>query len=129
MKYKDELIESYWKRVDERIRTILSFVDLFTQAKFGKEITVTELMRLRIHQIVIYKRLPKYKDVHESEIPHSVHEYGRGADFRTTNFEEEEIAEILELLNKIPYGKGKYLTAIRHDIGTGDHIHLQVRYR
>lgn len=129
MKFKDKTIEGYWKRIDDRIRTILLFVDMFTQAKFRKEIMVTDLMRLRIHQIIIYKRLEKYKDIPESEIPHSVHEYGRGADFRVTNFTEEEITDIMELINKIPYGDKRYMTALRHDIGTGDHIHVQVRYR
>jgi hypothetical protein len=129
MKFKDKLIKEYWKRVDERIRIILSYIDLYTQLKFKKEVVITELIRLRTIQISIYKNLSEYKNVSESNIPHSVHEYGRGADFRTSNFEEEEIEDIMETLNKLPYGDDKHKTALRHNIGTGDHIHVQVKNR
>lgn len=128
MIFKNDEITGYWKRVDWRIRVILSFLDLFCKQKYGREITVTELIRLRPQQIMIYQDTPKYKGKPHTEIPHSVHEYGRGADVRTHGFTKEQINEMLELLNKLPYGDSTHDTAIYHDIGTGEHIHIQVRY-
>lgn len=122
MKFKNVWLEQQFKQVDRRIRVLLSFVDLFTVQKYGKEIIVTDLIRTQSQQDTIYKDNHDYQKKPWS----SVHQYGRGADIRTSNLEYPQKMELVELLNKLPYGDGKHKTALFHDIGTGEHIHIQV---
>ncbi|MCP4988371.1 MAG: hypothetical protein GY928_20665 [Colwellia sp.] len=119
MQFKNVGLKQQFKQIDSRLRVMLSFLDLFTTKKYNDEIVITELIRTQQQQELIYGVGTKKK---------SVHLYGRGADVRVSNFKDSQITEILDLLNKIPYGKGSYKTAIRHDVDFGDHIHVQVKY-
>lgn len=129
MKFKNDLIKQDWSKIDERLRTLICFGDLYSMTNWSKELIVTDLIRPRVRQIALYKKLPEYKNLPVEKIPHSVHEYGRGADLRTKHLEYWQKFKLVEIFNLIPYGKGHYQTAIFHDIGSGEHIHLQVKYK
>lgn len=116
------------KELDPDLKILLLYADLYTRKNFNKECVITEILRTRQEQVNLYKNKPKYIGKLEDEIPHSVHEYGRGGDLRTSHLEYFQKIELLEALNSIPYGKGRFQTAIYHDIGTGEHIHVQVKY-
>lgn len=120
MQFKNVWIKGQLPKVDERIRTILNFLDFYMQARHGLELCVTELIRTQEEQYHIYgANYPKK----------SVHQYGRGADVRCYNWTQAAIDDALFLLNSIPYGKGTYKTAIYHQVGdNGIHIHIQVKY-
>ena len=126
MRFKSVWIKEELNKVDERIRTILNFLDLYMMARYKREILVTCLMRTQIEQDNIYKDDSKYK----INPWFSVHQYGRGADIRCYDWSQKEIDDALFLLNSIPYGKGNYLTALHHKSKDGAiHIHIQVKYR
>jgi hypothetical protein len=127
MKFKNVWVEKEIPQITDDLLTLLKASDLFCRKKWNKEVLITEIMRTREQQENIYKDTPKYKGKPLSEIPNSVHMYGRGADIRTHHLEMNQINELVNFLNLFPYGKGNLLTALYHDIGTGAHIHIQVR--
>ncbi len=125
MKFKNIWIEKQLPKIDERLKAMLFFLDYYVTQRYNKEIMITELIRTQAEQDIIYKDDPKYKKGPKWA---SVHQYGRGADLRVSEFTLDEIKDILDLLNKIPYGDGRHKTALIHNVGFGDHIHIQVRY-
>jgi hypothetical protein len=124
MKFKDVLIQSEWPKINHDLRAIVSFVDLYVKRNYDIDIVVTCLMRSQAQQDFIYKDDPNYK----TKPWHSVHQYGRGADIRTSNLDDIIIDEIMDLLLLLPYGDGKHKTALLHEVGdNGKHIHIQVK--
>ena len=58
-----------------------------------------------------------------------VHGYWRAVDIRVHNFREGEADELTSWINKVfRYNAGTKPTALHHDSGKGDHIHLQVTH-
>lgn len=126
MKFKYVKLENeLYLKICTRLATILYYLDLYTRMKFNKEIIITDLMRTQKEQDKIYKNNKQY----EKKPWKSVHQFGRGADVRVSNFSKGEIEDILGMLNQLPYGDGKHKTALLHDIGNGKHIHIQVIYK
>lgn len=110
MKFKHEdRISEFWS-LDAKLQLILCDLNYFSVNEFGKEIIITELLRK-----------PRNNN--------DVHAYGRGADVRSWIYTPEEKTEITEYLNrKYPYGDGVHPTCLFHDIGKGEHFHIQTRY-
>jgi hypothetical protein len=120
MQFKTSWIKEQWPKVDHRIRIILSFVDFYVKMKYGFEIVVTCLLRTQQEQYAIYG--PDYKKK-------SVHQYGRGGDFRCKDWPQHAIDDVKALLEKIPDGKGNYKTVLVHKAKNGEiHFHVQVKY-
>lgn len=95
---------------------------LYCEVEFKKDITVTEIFRTQEEQDSYYKDHESYKEKPWK----SVHQYWRGADVRSKNFEHEEIQKITNWLNMVHYST-KHNTCVYHDIGLGEHWHIQVR--
>lgn len=58
----------------------------------------------------------------------SVHQYWRGVDISLNGIKPEGARSTVNAINlSYPYGKGKIQTALIHDIGMGNHLHLQCR--
>lgn len=124
MKYKYYWLKEQLNKVDNRIKIILLFLEFFVKSRYGRDLLITDLIRTQIQQDYIYRDNLRYK----RRPWFSVHQYGRGADIRCFDWEPAEVDEVLDLLNSIPYGKGKYQTAVHHRIeGGGIHIHIQVK--
>ena len=86
---------------------------------------VTNLWRSNAEQIRIYRNNAKFV----KKPWRSVHELWRGCDVSIKNLTSEEIKAIVEAINEIyQYDKDRPTkkTAIHHDVGAGDHIHIQV---
>ena len=116
-------VEGY--KVQPGLLKLLFFLEGYCQYHFGKSIVVTELLRDGAAQDRLYKRLPEY-----AKKPwKSVHQFGCGADIRTSNFTQSEIDEIADIINRwFDYDQeGSHPSAIAHDIGRGKHLHLQVK--
>jgi hypothetical protein len=124
MKFKNVLVESQFSLIDKRLKIILLFLDYYVFERYQKELTITDLMRSQEEQDAIYAMDENYK----IKPWKSVHQVGRGADVRTFDLPKNIIDDILTLLNTLPYDD-KRKTAIHHDIGTGAHIHIQVKAR
>ena len=124
MKFKtDRQREEYESdKLDPKMRMLLQMIDFYSVLKTGLEITVTEIYRTQEEQDAIYARSEKY----QAKPWLSVHQIWKGADIRVTDYRGEDVANILGVLESIPYRTRGKQTAIRHDVGKGDHIHIQV---
>lgn len=88
--------------------------------KYEYNPTITSLFRDQDEQDDIYKDNPDYQ-----KTPwYSVHQFGRGLDFRSIDMSKEMHEETLTFFKQIVYSGGKE-TLIRHSV-KGDHFHLQV---
>lgn len=123
---KSERIYSELLKVDPRIRAILLDAAWFLGER-GYSLVVTCLLRTREEQQEIFSRA---MELGRKEPERSPHEFGRAADIRTQGIPGEVIAELVAYLNrKYPYDTPKMKCAIRHDVGGGDHVHVQVGWR
>ena len=59
----------------------------------------------------------------------SVHQFWRGVDLRNNDMKPGMADDLAEVLNKIPYDESRpeKKSCIVHDVGRGDHIHIQVK--
>lgn len=91
----------------------------------GKTMRVTCLIRTPARQAEIHARA---MELGHKEPVRSPHEDGRAADISIRGLGEKNIAELVAYINRrFPYqGNSRYKTALRHDVGQGDHIHFQV---
>ncbi|MCB0221675.1 MAG: hypothetical protein KDH09_18405 [Chrysiogenetes bacterium] len=123
---KDERIVSELPKVDPRVRAILLDAACFLAAR-GFSLLVTCLLRTRDEQRAIFERAVQ---LGLKEPERSPHEFGRAADIRTMGIPDEVIAELVAYINlKYPYDTPKIQCAIRHNVGGGDHLHIQVGWR
>lgn len=113
-------------KVHPRLKKIMTMLSIFCEVEFAKDIVVTELLRTQAEQDRYYGKNPAYI----KKPWNSVHQFGRGCDIRTINhFTPTEIKKIVAFLNIITYRKkSKVKTATYHNIGLGNHIHIQVSY-
>lgn len=109
IRFKEDTGYEHFQELNPKLREIVLDLASFCSFHFNKDIIVTSLFRL--------------------EDKKSVHAYGRGADIRSLDFSAEEIAQIDTYLNTTyiydPKRPNK-LTCLYHNVGQGDHLHLQV---
>lgn len=123
---KSERIYSELPKVDPRVRAVLLDAAWFLGER-GCVLVVTCLLRTREEQRKIFDRAMQ---LGRKEPERSPHEFGRAADIRTQGISDEVIAGLVEYLNrKYPYDTPKMKCAIRHDVGGGDHVHVQMGWR
>ncbi len=130
--FKEERLLKELPKVDPRVRAILLDAAQFLLAR-GYALIVTCLLRTRQEQECIFALAQK---LGRKEPERSPHEFGRAADIRTQEIPDEVIVELVEYLNrKYPYdaltgsAQATRKCAIRHDVGSGDHVHVQVGWR
>ncbi len=124
--FKEERLAEELPRVDPRVRAILLDAAQFLLAR-GYALVVTCLLRTRKEQERIFALAQK---LGRKEPERSPHEFGRAADIRTQEIPDEVIVELVDYLNrKYPYDNPNMKCAIRHDVGSGDHVHVQVGWR
>ena len=88
---------------------------------FGKQVVVTDILRLKIEQEALCRKLKiAYYD--------TVHSFWRGTDLRSLIYTAEEIGVMKDMINRqFVYGRGKQV-AVYHDVGAGAHFHLQAPF-
>jgi hypothetical protein len=119
IQYQTERIKTEFDFIDNRLRIILYALSSFVYHKFGKSIILTDLLRTSLEQLAIYPDKPNQV---------SVHQEGRGADVSVKWFTDEECSDILKFLNTAFEYNNLYKTALIHDVGQGNHLHIQVNY-
>jgi len=94
----------------------------FCKAEFNKDITITMIYRTDAEQDEIYKNDEKYKQKKFK----SPHQFFHAVDLRSSTFDTSEIEKLVNYLNLI-YNKTNYYnwTAKCHDVGVGEHFHIQ----
>mgnify|MGYP001604808787 CR=1 FL=1 len=137
MKFDPETIASQLSRIDPRLRAILYEVDRYLSTE-GSQLTVTHLERSQFQQNAFYQDridngffvvidgMKYYSEDHQ--VPTiSVHQTVpcRGADVRSRDLPPPLREFIVSYVNKWwPY-PGHH-AALKHNVGLGDHIHIQV---
>ena len=112
---RDEFID---EPLDPRLRAILFAQAWRISTRHGFLYELTDIIRTREEQLVIYPDDPGKR---------SVHELHRGADGVVREFSDDDYRYMVEWTNKyFPYKKPEYKTCKFHDVGMGPHLHNQV---
>lgn len=122
MKFKTARQRQEWNGGDltPRLRSLVLFTESLLK-QHGIELTITCFMRTEKEQAWLYRRRKRK--------PRSVHEFGRGADVRTRDWPEGLAIEIRDKVNetfRYDASRPALKSAIWHDVGAGEHLHLQV---
>lgn len=122
--FKTVALDTDLAKIDSRIKALI-FEAAAYLARRNMSLTITCLLRDRAVQDAIYK---KAVTIGAKEPARSPHEDGRAVDISIRGLSEEVISGLVGHLNgTFPYeGNPRFKTAIRHDVGQGDHIHIQV---
>ncbi len=125
--FKDKKTAEEFPKVDLRIKGILADTAFFLGTR-GYPCLVTCLWRAPERQVEIRKKAEK---LGQKEPVKSPHEFWRAADLSIKGIPHEIVSELISYLNeKYPYDEGsRYKTALRHDVGFGDHVHIQVPWQ
>jgi len=137
------ILRDQLKQADLRLRFIAYSMAAFCAEEFGKDLIVTEIVRTRAMQRSYYPDQPNKR---------SVHEFGRGIDFGVRAYGAQELdphpisgqgephpgfrdTEINRLdawysaVVRYDDERPEYDSIVHHNIGLGDHIHVQVSWR
>ncbi len=139
------IVQDQFRRMDDRLQFIAFSIMGFTEHTFGKDLVITEIFRTPEQQRSYYRQ-PK-----TGPYKRSVHEFGRGIDFGIRPYRPDD-------LDPWPYNTStgcpalekaetdtidRWFSAIvsydderpekdsliHHNVGLGDHLHLQVSWR
>jgi hypothetical protein len=105
MLFDNHHLEPQFELIQPNLRAVLLELDWFTWRKFNKEITITSLLR-----------------------DDGIHACARGGDVRSYTFTPSEQNAILVHVNgNYVYdpNRPEYNVIILHDVGQGEHFHLQ----
>lgn len=122
--YKHDNIKHEFEddNLDFRVKIIVYALAGFAYYNFGKSLTITEIFRTQEMQDAYYKDDPIY-----NQKPFfSVHQLWRAVDVSVKYFTDSELEAIKGFLEHIEYGKIGLKTGLIHNIGMGEHIHIQV---
>ena len=139
------ILQDQFRLMDARLQFIAFAVMGFAWDMFGKDVVITEIFRTADQQRAYYKQ-PK-----TGPYRRSVHEFGRGIDFGIRSY---RLGELCPWPNEKQTGcpaftkeetdtidawfsavvsyddeRPQFDSLIHHDIGLGDHLHLQVSWR
>lgn len=108
------------------LKTLLLDLANYTVSNFGKGIVITMITRLQEEQDEIYAGTERNGRKYDENPWKSPHQFWHSADLRSSTFSGEEIEQIEDYLNA-KYNMDNYydFTAKCHDVGLGDHFHLQ----
>lgn len=112
--FKYKKLQNEWKKLLFKNPKLVYIVLLLCKIT-GGQLTITNIFRTNKQQRKLYPGQPFLR---------SVHEYWRGVDVRIRKDSNKGV----DFINAaIPYGKPGLKTALIHDIGHGNHVHLQVK--
>lgn len=122
--FKTGKLDADLPKVDSRIKALI-FETAAYLSRLNLTLTITCLLRDRAVQDAIYRNAVT---IGAKEPARSPHEDGRAVDISIRGLSDEVIISLIDHLNQtFPYeGNPKFKTALRHDVGQGDHVHIQV---
>lgn len=102
---------------------LINDLTLYIKNNLKKSLVITMIYRTDEEQDSIYKDDPKYK-IKKFKSPH---QFNHAVDLRSKDFTKDEIKQIEDYLNN-KYNNNNYYkwTARNHNIGLGDHFHVQL---
>ena len=98
----------------------------WVEKRFGDDLTITMIYRTVSEQASIYQGKIRRGKTFEEKPWKSPHQFWHGVDIRSRDFTPEQIKEIENHLNTC-YNQTNYykFTAKCHNVGKGDHFHIQ----
>lgn len=121
---KERLVQEIYdlKKENKPLFDLLTDLRDWVNKKFDQHITITHIYRLQVEQDKFYKDNERYKRRKFK----SPHQFWHAIDIRSRDFTEDEIRSIENYLNT-KYNKKNFYswTARDHNIGLGDHFHIQ----
>lgn len=104
-----------------KLSNIVLCADIFARLNFGKEITLTHVLRTMEEHVALYSQTPP--DKRPATSPHMRHE---AVDLRSRDFTAEEIRRLVDFLNMFTVYGGQRRCAMHHAIaGNVNHFHIQ----
>jgi len=106
---------------------LLTDLAKFCKDSYNKDVVLTMILRTKEEQDNIYKGTKNSKGVKYDDKPwKSPHQFSHALDIRSKTYTKNEIKAIEEYLNDKYNSKNFYKwTALCHDVGQGDHFHIQ----
>lgn len=118
------LIEEIWelKKMNRPLLNVLFDIRDYCRDNFGKDVVITMIYRTDDEQDMIYRDNERY----QKKKFKSPHQFYTAFDLRSKTFTLNEIEELVNYLNQ-KYNNSNYFkfTAMCHNIGFGDHFHVQ----
>lgn len=123
--FKTERCRREFKDLEKNNKNLFDLItdlSFFTKKLFNKPIVITMIGRTQAEQDDIYKNDSKYKQKKFK----SPHQFEHAVDIRSRSFDKLEISKIEDYLND-KYNSSNYYkwTARNHNVGLGDHFHIQ----
>lgn len=111
---------------DNLYNLVLNDLVPWVEKRFGDDITITMIYRTQEEQDDIYQGKTRRGRTYEEKPWKSPHQFWHSVDIRSRTFTPEQIKEIENHLN-MGYNQTNYyrFTAKCHNVGRGDHFHIQ----
>jgi len=111
---------------NKNLRDLVFDLANYTLTNFNKSITLTMVIRTQREQDEIYAGKEHHGRKYDEKPWKSPHQFGQAVDIRSRTFSGEEIKLIEDYLNA-KYNMTNYYkwTAKNHNVGLGDHFHIQ----
>lgn len=122
------LVNEIWELRDRNRPLLKLLLDLrnFVKKNYGKDIVLTMIYRTDEEQHKIYTGKVRNGRLFDQKPWKSPHQFYHAFDLRSKNFTKEQINEIENYLNN-KYNDTNYykFTAKDHNVGLGNHFHIQ----
>lgn len=123
--FKTKRIEKEWNDLKFKNKDLYDLVEdlsVWVNKEMGKQLVLTMIYRTQEEQDYLYRNDKRYQQKKFK----SPHQFGHAVDLRSRTFTKLEIIKIENYLND-KYDRNNYYkwTALCHDVGAGDHFHLQ----
>lgn len=122
------LTEEIWelRKLNRPLLKLLLDTRNFVKKNLGKNITLTMIYRTDEEQDRIYRGTQRRGRLYDAKPWKSPHQFYHAFDLRSFTFTDDEIKQIEDYLND-KYNDSNYyrFTAKNHNVGLGDHFHVQ----
>ena len=127
MKFKNESqrLKSEWSDLyqnNPELFELMMELDIYAMTSFGKEILITMIFRTDEEQAYLYRNSERFKEKPFK----SPHQFWHAVDIRSRSFTTQEQKRMVRWINR-KFNKPNYYkwTSKVHNVGAGDHFHIQ----
>lgn len=113
LEYSKQLETEFGGQIDGRLKAVIYEIGYFCYEKWGIKPVITCLNRT------------KEENKKVGGVKWSAHLYGRAVDLRTRTMTKQQIDELQKHLESV---WGSFLYVKYHDAGSGNHLHINIRY-
>lgn len=120
MRFKSSGLPDEFTRSHPRLQALALYLDGYALKTLGKDLFVTDVERTQAEYNLIYSQTP-----YLGPRPH-LGPPSRAIDFRTVGeLDTDQIKKLVDHVNAFWVRRDGKLTAMHHDVGNGQHLHIQ----